>query len=135
MKATESAYVFTYHDDANPGARDSELWVGAEVLAPAYPGHSFCVRMLPNGGFFIRDMRFDAKYGMNCPNPSTLYSASAFKKHLVMMFGEWLERANEIRGMCEEGQEIGRVAGVPERFQQQHVRTQPAIVGIDGNPL
>jgi hypothetical protein len=103
-------YIWTEGD--TPALEEEAKWIAFEVLAPAYPGHSLSVRAYL-GGFFIRDLRFPNGWGMNCPKTSELYSASAYKKKVIMLFGEWLERANEKRGLCEDGQEIVSVDGVP----------------------
>lgn len=99
------------------------------MLAPAYPGHNFFVRAYPNG-FFIRDLRFPGNWGMNCPKMTDIYSASAYKKKVVMMFGEWLERANERRGLIQS-EEIEKVDGVPEPKTVE----MPTIVDASGKPL
>lgn len=81
------------------------------VLAPAYPGHPWSVRAYPNG-FFIKHLDFPENWGMNCPKPTKTYSASAYKHLVVMMAGEWLERAHVKRGRYQDGQEIKSVEGV-----------------------
>jgi hypothetical protein len=134
-------YIYTYHNDENPKDEDYnplltevEKWMGFEVLGPAYPGHSFYIRAFENGGYFIRDLRFPKNWGMNTPMPSETYSASAWKRDVIMKFGEWLERANEKRGAFEKGQEILHVEGVPQKHQPDY---KPAVYIVDasGKPL
>lgn len=124
-------YIYTEGD--TPALEQEAQWIAFEVLAPAYPGHNFSVRAYP-GGFFIRDLRFPHTWGMNCPKANELYSASSYKKKVVMMYGEWLERANQKRGLMEEGQEIQHVEGVPDKYQRT-TEINNVVVGVDGLPL
>jgi hypothetical protein len=80
-------------------------------------------------------LRFPNGWGMNCPKTSELYSASAYKKKVVMLFGEWLERANEKRGLCEDGQEIVSVDGVPLHNQPPSQKAPIENVVIAQAPL
>jgi hypothetical protein len=85
-----------------------------EALDTAYPGHPWGVRVYP-GGFFIRHLDFPANFGMNCKG--TYASASLLKRDVIMMAGEWLERAGLPRKKWDPESEILRVEGVPEKFQ------------------
>ena len=89
------------------------------ILEACYPGHPWGVRVM-EGGFFIQYLLvpFNKPYGMFCKYTQFGYSASAMKKEIVMMAGEWLERAGLARGGFEEGQEITEVEGVNERRVQ-----------------
>ncbi len=87
-----------------------------EVLNVAYPNHPWYVRVY-NGGFFIRHMDFPATWGINYRSGKHSYSASALKKHIIIMGGEWLERAHLLRGMGDGEQTVKRLEGVPEREQ------------------
>ena len=120
-------YIYTEGD--TEALEHEARWIAFEVLAPAYPGHNFYVRAYPNG-FFIRDLRFPDNWGMNCPRMTDIYSASAYKKKVIMMFGEWLERANERRGLIES-EDIKAVEGVPEKKEVD----VPKIVDASGQPL
>lgn len=98
-------------------AQEAEAQAILEALDAAYPGHPWGVRVY-DGGFFIRHLDFPSNWGMNCRNPTKLYSASALKRQVIMMAGEWLERARVARGRNVYGEEVnGRVDGIPENFQ------------------
>ena len=107
--------MIVYAEGDTPALEAEAQWMVFQVLSQAYPGHPWWVRAYP-GGFFIRHMDFPGNYGMNCPDQRKLYSASAYKKLVVMMAGEWLERANLVRGR-ENGDPTVRVDGVPEKYQ------------------
>lgn len=96
-------------------AQEDEANAILEALTVAYPGHPWGVRVY-DGGFFIRHLDFPSNWGMNCRNPTRLYSASALKREVIRMAGEWLERANMRRGVWNE-ESIKSVEGVPLRFQ------------------
>ena len=99
------------------------------TLTQAYPGHPWAVRVY-DGGFFIRHLDFPANWGMNCRHRTRLYSASAQKREIIRMAGEWLERASLKRGRSEDIP-IRRVEGVPEKFQPPEYREQPKQQGPD----
>jgi hypothetical protein len=106
------------HTEGDTPALEREAeWIMFNVLAPAYPNHPWSVRAYPNG-FFIRHMDFPGNWGMNCPTPSKTYSASAYKKLVIMMAGEWLERAALARAAGDGEQEIVSVEGVPIKAAQ-----------------
>lgn len=121
-----------YTEGDTPALEREAEWIMFQVLAPAYPNHPWAVRAYP-GGFFIRHLDFPANWGMNCPKPSEAYSASAYKRKVIMMAGEWLERANLRRGPGDGEQEIKHIEGVPDRWQTNTPLN--AIVGVDGQPL
>lgn len=127
-------YIYTEGD--TPALEREAEWMAFQVLAPAYPGHCIAVRAY-QGGFYVSDMRFPPGWRMNCPKPSELYSASAYKKKVIMLFGEWLERAGQRRGLLEEGQEIGYVEGIPDKYQvaSQKEPISSVVVDTEGYPL
>lgn len=85
-----------------------------EALDSAYPDHPWGVRVYP-GGFFIRHLDFPANWGMNCKG--NYASASLMKRDVILMAGEFLERAGLPRRRWDPESEIQRVEGVPEKFQ------------------
>jgi hypothetical protein len=95
-------------------AQEDEARGILEALDAAYPGHPWGVRVYP-GGFFIRHLDFPANFGMNCKG--TYASASLMKRDVILMAGEWLERAGLPRKKWDPESEIHRVEGVPEKFQ------------------
>lgn len=96
-------------------AQEDEAESILEALTVAYPGYPWAVRVY-DGGFFIRNLEFPANWGMNAKYKQFGYSASALKRQVIMMAGEWLERANLRRGRNNEDP-IKRLEGVPENHQ------------------
>lgn len=105
-------------------AQEDEAQSILGALCDAYPGHPWAVRVY-EGGFFIRylDPRLQGNYGMNCKGKNFDWSASAMKREIIMMAGEWLERAGLVRGRWNED-ETQHVEGIPDKYQP----TRPAIV-------
>lgn len=93
-------------------AAEAEYILG--LLYTAYPGHPWGVRCM-EGGFFIQYLLvpFKKPYGMFCKTSEVDFSASALKHQIIMMAGEWLERAGMARGRHDADQEIVSVEGVP----------------------
>jgi len=54
---------------------------------------------------------------MNCKYKDIGYSASAMQREIIMMAGEWLERANLRRGRNINEDEIEYLEGAPEKYQ------------------
>ena len=96
-------------------AQEDEARDILDVLTLAYPGHPWGVRVY-EGGFFIRHLDFPSNWGMNCKSRNFAHDAAVLKREIIMKAGEWLERANLRRGRSN-GDEIGRVEGVPEKYQ------------------
>jgi hypothetical protein len=109
--------VYVYTEGDTEALEKEAQWMAFQVLAPAYPGHYFSVRAY-EGGFFIRDLRYPVNWGMNCPTANKFASSSEYKKKVVMLFGEWLERANQRRGLIES-EEVTHVEGVPDKWQKK----------------
>ena len=107
--------MIQYQEGMND-TQEAEAYGILEVLNVAYPNHPWYVRVY-NGGFFIRHMDFPATWGMNYRSGKNSYSASALKRQIILMAGEWLERANLKRGMGDGEQVVRRLEGVPERDQ------------------
>ena len=87
-----------------------------DLLGQFYPGHPWSVRVMP-GIIFIRHLDFPTNWGMCLKTREADHDAAVLKKKLIMLAGEWLERANMRRGRADADQEHGRVEGVPEKFQ------------------
>lgn len=104
-------------------AQEDEAHGILEALTAAYPGYPWAVRVY-DGGFFIRHLGYPAGWGMNCKHPQFGYSASAMKRQIILMAGEWLERASLKRGR-ENGDEPQYVHGVPAN--QQLPSEKPAV--------
>lgn len=120
--------MILYEEGATQAQKD-EAHAILDALTVAYPGHPWAVRVYGDstgGGFFIRHLDFPSNFGMNCKKRTAFFSASALKREVILMAGEWLERANLKRGRWNEDS-IKRVEGVPERFQPaEHRETKHA---------
>lgn len=108
------------------------------LLGEFYPGHPWSVRVLP-GIIFIRHLDFPKNWGMCLKTKEADHDAAVLKRKIIMLAGEWLERANMRRGRADAEQEHGRVEGVPESdqpfqklpdsvkvvIQPEEIRTEP----------
>jgi hypothetical protein len=98
------------------------------LLWNCYPGHPWSVTCKP-GIIFIRHMDFGSNWGMNIKVTKFDYDAAVLKKKIIMLAGEWLERANIKRGRLDADQETVRVEGVPEKFQPVKSNADPVPTG------
>lgn len=105
--------MYIWAEGDTPALEEEAQKMAFGILAEAYPGYNWWVRAY-KGGFFIREMSFPDNWGMNFPRANSIYSASEYKKKVVMLAGEWLERANLIRGKSR-GDEEYQVEGVKEK--------------------
>lgn len=126
-------------------AQEDEAQAILECLTTAYPNHPWGVRVY-DGGFFIRHMAFEKNWGMNYRGSASVYSSSAMKRQIILLAGEWLERAGMRRGRGDPDQEIEHVEGVPPRDQPVPLTIDPPappwfengamkLFGPDGKPL
>ena len=105
----------TLYTEGMTDLQEKEAQSILEVLTFAYPGHPWSVRVY-NGGFFIRHLDFPGNWGINHRSQSQTYSATAFKRQIIRMGGEWLERANLVRGRSDDT--VAKfVEGVPLKDQ------------------
>ncbi len=110
--------------------QEDEATMILDALTVAYPGYPWGVRVY-DGGAFIRHLDFPSNWGMNVKLRKS-YSASQLKREVILMAGEWLERANLKRGRANDD-EIGRVEGVPEKFQPPSEKDPvPVLIAADG---
>lgn len=109
------------YSEGGTKAQEAEAESILDVLTTAYPSHPWGVRVY-EGGFFIQylDRPFNKPYGMNCKVKDFGYSASAMKRQIIIMAGEWLERAGLARGRSN-GDEIKWVEGVPEKYKPREL--------------
>lgn len=114
-------------------AQEDEANSILEVLTQYYPGHPWAVRVY-DGGFFIRHLDFPKNWGMNYKGPESVYSSSAMKRKIIMLAGEWLERANFKRGPNLHEEPLGRVEGVPEKDQPFRKTPENVEVVIEKPP-
>lgn len=111
-------------------AQESEAEGIIAVLTAAYPNYPWAVRVY-DGGFFIRNLDYPEGWGMNFKYKDVGYSASYMKRQIILMAGEWLERANLIRGYNNED-EIQVIEGLPDKYQP--VNKTPLILKELGEP-
>lgn len=104
------------YSEGSTKAQEDEANQILEALTIAYPGHPWGVRVY-DGGFFIQYLLvpWSKPYGMNCKYKQFGYSASALKRQIILMAGEWLERAGLSRGRFN-GDEIQKLDGI-EKFR------------------
>lgn len=91
----------TLYQEGMTDAQEAEAHGILEVLSFAYPGHPWAVTVKENM-FFIRHLDFPGNWGMKVTFSKVAYSSSAFKKKVIFMAGEWLERANLKRGRSDD---------------------------------
>lgn len=89
------------HEEGMTPAQQSLAHEILEAITVAYPGYPWAVKVYGDskgGGFFIRNLDFPSNWGMNCRDATIFYSASNIKRQAIYFAGEWLERANMVRG-------------------------------------
>jgi hypothetical protein len=71
------------------------------------------------GVCFVRllDKQLRGNWGICLKMRALDHDAAVFKRKVKFAAGEFLERANLIRGMARRGEIIKHVDGLPERFQ------------------
>lgn len=97
-----------------------------DLLDVCYPGHPWSVSVRP-GCIFVRHLLFGTNYGMNLKTKETDHDAAVMRKKIVLLAGEWLERAGLKRGAMDPLQTPTRVEGVPERFQAKEVKPKVEV--------
>ena len=82
-------------------------------LCKAYPGHAWFV--IVRGGIVqIKNMDFNDKWGMALHYSALKADANERKRELVRKAGEFLERANVIRGAKTE-EKVLHIEGIPDK--------------------
>lgn len=103
------------YTEGRTDAQASEAEKVMHLLNTVYPGHPWAVRV-DQGIIFIRHLEFGSNWGMNLKVAEADHDAAVMRKKIIMLAGEWLERAGLRRGRWEENDGY-RVEGVPEKFQ------------------
>lgn len=104
-------HIITEADDDRDDGMAKEV---AAILAEAYPGHPWHVR-IGQGVLTIKHMRLSAKWAMVRKYSRIAFDASVRKREIVMAAGEFLERAGLARGAAVDGA-LGRsVDGIPHK--------------------
>lgn len=116
-----------YQEGATKAQEDEAHWI-LDALSVAYPGYPWAVRVY-DGGFFIRMLDFPANWGMNCKHANKIHSASELKRQVILKAGEFLERANLVRGRATD-EPIKRLEGVPDKWQPAEYREQKNLEAV-----
>ena len=106
------------------------------ILMDAYPGHAWHVRCA-GGVFYIRYVveGMNKPWGMVVKFRDVQHDWKVLKHEVIMMAGEWLERAGLARGVAD-GTETVHIEGVPLRDQPyRNSVADPVLVGSDGMPV
>ena len=104
------------HQEGMTDAQEDEARKVLVLLDACYPGHPWSVRVMP-GLIFIRHLDFEGgQWGMNLRVTEVDHDAAVLKRKIIMLAGEWLERAGLARGAADETPH-GFVEGVPPEFQ------------------
>lgn len=82
-------------------------------LCKAYPGHAWFV-LIRGGVVHVKNMDWSDKWGMAMHYSAIKADASERKRELIRKAGEFLERANVLRGAKTE-QSVKRIEGVPDK--------------------
>jgi hypothetical protein len=98
--------------EGSTDAQASEAEKVMHLLCTAYPGHPWAVRV-DEGIIFIRHLAYGKNWGMNLKTREADHDAAVLKRKIVMLAGEWLERAGLARTRYDDA-EITKVEGVPE---------------------
>jgi hypothetical protein len=119
--------VILHTEGANKAQQDEAQGV-LGMLCAAYPGHPWAVRV-HHGIIFIRHLQNGNNWGMNLRTSEADHDAAVLKKKVILLAGEFLERAGLVRGR-ENGDEIIRVEGIPDKWQnvpENPVQIQTAV--------
>lgn len=85
----------------------------ARILSEAYPGHGWHVN-IQDGLLIIKHMRLSGKWAMIRKYRTVAHDYNRLKREVVLMGGEFLERAGLTRGM-DTGERITSVEGIPKK--------------------
>lgn len=125
------------YTEGRTDAQASEAERVMALLCATYPGHPWAVRV-DEGIIFIRHLQFQGNWGMNIRTAEVDHDAAVMKKKIVMLAGEFLERAGLVRGR-ENGDEIKRVDGVPDKYQphaeKPAVQFETVVNAADHTPM
>lgn len=111
------------HQEGMTQAQEDEAHSVLDLLTVCYPGHPWSVRVA-GGVIFIRHLEFEGNWGMNIRVTEFDHDSAVLKKKIIMLAGEWLERAGMRRGRFED-QPTTNVEGVPQEFQPR--QSKPPI--------
>ena len=113
---SEGYNVIVEADDDRDDSKASEIM---QILMEAYPGYPWHVR-IARGAIIIKNMKLSDKYGMCRHYDRVTFDAGVLKRDIVMAAGEYLERANLVRGAMQEGIQVKSIDGIPQKHQLVH---------------
>lgn len=99
--------------EGKTGADDTLAAQAMGALMEAYPGHPWHVDVR-RGLVILKHMRISGKWAQ-IKHVANIYSASDFKRAMVTLGGEFLERAGWPRGPAIEGAFSRKVEGIPQK--------------------
>ena len=99
--------------EGKTGADEGLAGQAMHALAEAYPGHPWHVNVM-DGCLIIKHMRLSGKWAQ-IKHVTNIFSASDLKKAVVMLGGEFLERAGMKRGAPSDGEYKRIVEGIPTK--------------------
>lgn len=103
------------YSEGDTKAEEADSQKVLEILCEVYPGHPWATRV--SGGIvFIKHLELGNNWGMVRKFSELKHDATTFKKEIIMAAGEFLERANLVRGRAN-GDAIIRVEGLPDKYQ------------------
>lgn len=106
-----------------------------QLLDVCYPNHPWAVRV-GDGFIFIRHLAFGTNWGMNIKTKEVDHDAAVLRRKVIMLAGEWLERAGLRRGVGEDQINPYKVEGVPDIYQPPEFKpalTPQSIIAIESN--
>lgn len=101
-------HVIVEADDDRDDAKAREV---AEILATAYPGHPWHVR-IGAGVIVIKHAKIAVKHGMVRHYNRITFNAKVLKREIIYCGGELLERAGLTRSAAREGDVVRKVDGL-----------------------
>lgn len=94
---------------------DADAHKVLEILCEVYPGHPWATRVF-GGVVFIKHLELGKNWGMVRKYKDMAHDSQVFRREIIMAAGEFLERANLVRGRAT-GDEIIHVEGIPDKDQ------------------
>ena len=120
------------HQEGMTDAQEKEAHDILGLLSLVYPGHPWSVRVMP-GLVFIRHLEFGKQWGMNLRTSEVDHDAAVLRRKIIMLAGEWLERAGLARGRADADQPTDWVEGVP--LIDQPPQSKPSIEEMTGQKV
>jgi hypothetical protein len=98
--------------EGKTGSDDTVAGQAMQALTETYPGHPWHVEV-KDGVLILKHMRISNKWAQ-IKHLKNIYSASDLKKAMVLLGGEFLERAGLVRGAATDDR-IRLVDGIPQK--------------------